>query len=134
MTETRHPRWRGPLLWTACLAVPLALALLWGPELAGDAYLPLSHARSLLAARPLGYNLPPGVAFPRAPLFVAGLALLGAVGLPLPQAAALLSAAGWGAAAVVALRAVRRPWAGGGLAALLACSPLVVATLGAPLS
>ena len=124
------------------LVIPLAIGLAWGPYFDDDAYIAFRHARGLVTETGLrpGDGIDGSVAEPslfESPLFVATLALLAGLGIPLQQAALVLSALGWGATAVTVYRAGRamgRPISAVTAAALVACNPIVVSTLGTGVS
>jgi hypothetical protein len=118
----------------ALLTIPLVLALVWGAYFDDGAYVAFRSARNLALGRGLAY--PWALAAqtpPDSPLYALVLVLPARLGLPLPPVSLILSALGWGLAAVAlfdAIRATRRPMAAPVSAALLAFSPVVVATLG----
>ncbi len=117
-------------LWLALSIAPLTLTLAWGTYFDDDAYVAFRHARNLARGQGLTYGVQTP---PRSALYTLALWSLAELGVPPPQAGLILSALGW-SAAVWAIhsvgRALHRSAAATLSAALLAFSPIIVATLG----
>jgi len=124
---------RAKQVWLLILFVPLIVALTWGTFLEKNAYVTFAYARNLVAGRQVTYGLALAGAPLAAPLYVAALASLNKVGIPLAQAGLVLSSLGWGATALtlyyVALT-MGQPLAATVSAALMVLNPFMVSTLG----
>jgi len=120
-------------VWLLILFVPLIVALTWGTFLEKNAYVTFAYARNLVAGRQVTYGLALAGAPLAAPLYVAALASLNKVGIPLAQAGLVLSSLGWGATALtlyyVALT-MGQPLTATVSAALMVLNPFMVSTLG----
>ena len=120
-------------LGMALLALPLVIALAWGPYLDDSAYGTFRYARDLAEGREWSSQQIEGQALLRAPLYAVALALPAGLGLPLPGTGLVLSALGWSIAALAlygCCRTLRRPVAAVMVAGGLVFSPLIVSTLG----
>ncbi len=124
------------VLGMVLLALPLGIALVWGPYLDDSAYVSFQYARNIAE----GHGVSPrhlegeGQALLRAPLYALMLALPAVLGLPLPETGLVLSALGWSVTALVlcgCCRTFQRPLAGVIVVGGVAFSPLIVSTLGA---
>ncbi len=130
-TRLSHRFWWG-VLGVCIFVLPPLLALAWGPYFADTIYGALGAARVVASGDFAG---PPGVpSYPRAPLFVLFLAAVGGFAGPIALA---LSALGWSVtafAALAALKALDRSWAGVCAALLIALNPLIFTAAGAEYS
>ncbi len=120
------------VLWMVLLALPLVIALVWGPYADDSAYVTFRYARDLASGRVWSARQIEGQVLLRAPLYALALAVPASLRFSLPETGLVLSALGWIGVALAlysCCRTLQRPVAAMMVIGGAMFSPLIAFTL-----